>query len=76
MLETARVTVREKVVHQDIIKVRNILQSTKLFYPEEITIAVDLVAEGCLHNEDCEYSFLFAETDNHLVGYSCFGPIA
>lgn len=76
MIETARITIREKIVHQDIIKVRNILQSTGLFYPAEVTIAVNLVAEGCLNNETREYYFLFAESDKHMVGYSCFGPIA
>jgi len=76
MKEAPRIIIREKVAHQDIIKVRNILQSTRLFYPEEIAIAVDLVADGVLNKEKSDYSFLFAEAENHLVGYSCFGPIA
>jgi GNAT superfamily N-acetyltransferase len=48
---------------------------TGFFSPEEIEIAGELVDERFCKGEGSGYFFLFAEEEDRLVGYVCYGPI-
>lgn len=54
---------------------RNILESSGFFYPDEVDVAVELVDERLSKGVASGYHFLFAEQDGQVVGYTCFGPI-
>jgi len=56
--------------------VRDVLESSGFFYPEEIDVAVELVDERLARAEASGYFFDFAERDGRVAGYSCYGPIA
>jgi GNAT superfamily N-acetyltransferase len=56
--------------------VREIVESTDLFSPEEIDIAVELVDDRLAKGPASGYEFVFAEIDGRTVGYACYGPIA
>ena len=62
--------------HKDIAGVRTLVDGTGFFNTEEIAIAAELVEERLTRGLASGYQFLFAETDNALLGYTCYGPIA
>jgi ribosomal protein S18 acetylase RimI-like enzyme len=68
-------TFRETLNPPDTEHVRAIVQSTGFFSPAEVEIAVELAIERLVKGLDSGYHFLFAEQNNRVVGYSCFGPI-
>ena len=69
-------TLRQEVRPTDIETVRTIVESTGMFYPYEVDIAVELVQERLNRGPASGYFFVFAEWDGQVVGYSCYGPIA
>lgn len=56
--------------------IRRIVRSSGFFRDDEIDVAVELVDERLARGEASGYHFLFAEAGDHVVGYTCFGPIA
>jgi ribosomal protein S18 acetylase RimI-like enzyme len=56
-------------------RVREIVVSSGFFSAAEIEIAVELVQERLNKGIESGYYFLFAEQDQEVAGYSCFGPI-
>ncbi len=68
-------TFRDTLNPPDTEHVRAIVQSTGFFSPAEVEIAVELAIERLVKGLDSGYHFLFAEQNNRVVGYSCFGPI-
>lgn len=70
------VTVRYDVFEHDIVRVREIVESTGFFYAAETDVAVELVDERIRKGEASGYFFAFVELDGQTVGYSCYGPIA
>jgi GNAT superfamily N-acetyltransferase len=75
-LNTADISYRYAVEPDDSGRVRNIVESSGFFNPEEIEVAVELVVERLTKGEKSGYHFIFAESDGRTVGYACFGPIA
>jgi D-alanine-D-alanine ligase len=67
---------REEVRSDDRAAVREIVASTGMFYDHEIDVAVELVDERIKRGPASGYSFVFAEIDGRVVGYSCYGLIA
>lgn len=67
---------RETVFPEDIEKVKSIISSTGMFSVNEIIVAGNLVKEKILHKENSEYFFIFAQSLETVLGYSCFGTIA
>ncbi|HPD17109.1 MAG TPA: GNAT family N-acetyltransferase [Planctomycetota bacterium] len=67
---------RETVTEADRANVRNILESTGFFYPEEVQVGIELVDDHLVSGVESGYRFLFAEKGGETLGYSCFGPIA
>ena len=70
------ITLRYDVREEDVVTVREIVESTGFFYPHEVDVAVELVEERLRKGEVSGYFFAFAELDGRTVGYSCYGPIA
>jgi len=58
-----------------LIQVPDLLRATKFFHPYEIDVAIELVQEALNKGEESGYLFLFAEQENKLLGYSCYGHI-
>jgi ribosomal protein S18 acetylase RimI-like enzyme len=67
---------RDQVAPDDRLAVRQIVESTGFFRPDEVDVAVELVDERLAKGEPSGYSFLFAEEAGRTIGYACFGPIA
>ncbi len=68
-------TYRDFPVLTDCDAVVSILDATGFFYPEEIDIALELVNEKINNPEISSYQFIFAEYENTVVGYICYGKI-
>jgi ribosomal protein S18 acetylase RimI-like enzyme len=67
---------REEVKPEDIIRVKQIVESTGFFYDYEVPVAVELVEDRLNKGFNSGYFFLFAEYKDVIIAYSCFGPIA
>ena len=72
--KSAAVKLRSEVRQTDAAAVRRIVQSTGLFRPAEIDVAVELVETRLAKGPASGYEFLFAEQKGEVVGYACFGP--
>jgi len=66
---------RETIYSSDINSVREIVSSTGFFSNEEVDIAAELASERLNKGIDSGYHFIFAESNDKVIGYSCFGPI-
>ena len=53
--------------------IRRIVDSTGLFRPPEIDVAVELVETRLAKGAASGYEFAFAEEDGRVLGYACFG---
>jgi len=72
----SRLSFRKKPTPTDRDKVRHLVQSTGMFYPFEVDVAVELVDLRLTQGTSSGYYFLFAESGGDLIGYACYGPIA
>lgn len=66
-------TLRTTVLPTDTAAVRQIIESTGLFRPGEIGVAVELVQTFLDKGPASGYEFVFAEQKGQVVGYACFG---
>ena len=66
---------RDEVQPCDREVVRDIIATSGFFSLDEVAIAVELVEERLAQGRQSGYYFVFAEHDNEVVGYTCFGPI-
>jgi GNAT superfamily N-acetyltransferase len=66
---------REEPRSSDANTVKDIIASSGFFSKEEIEVAVELVEERLHKGLSSGYYFIFAEMDEQVIGYSCFGPI-
>jgi D-alanine-D-alanine ligase-like ATP-grasp enzyme/ribosomal protein S18 acetylase RimI-like enzyme len=64
---------RTEVFPSDAQEVRRIVESTGLFRPAEIEVAVELVEARLAKGPASGYQFVFAEQKGNVVGYACFG---
>jgi GNAT superfamily N-acetyltransferase len=69
----AAAKLRTEVQPADRAAVRRIVESTGLFRPAEIDVAVELVEARLTKGAASGYEFAFAEQKGELVGYACFG---
>ena len=73
---SAEFSFRSQVLPADRQAVRDILESSGFFYPEEVDVAVELVDERLARGPASGYHFDFAEAGGRVAAYTCFGPIA
>jgi GNAT superfamily N-acetyltransferase len=71
-----RLALRDTVLPQDRDVVRSIVEGTGFFRADEVAVAVELVDEHLLRGAASGYHFVFAQLEDHLAGYACYGPIA
>jgi len=69
-------TLRDTVRQDDVHAVRQLVADTGFFRPDEIDVAVELVARRLGEGPASGYHFVFAEDAGRVVGYACHGPIA
>lgn len=67
---------RKEINGSDIKNICQIIQSTQLFSPDEIQIAIELAEDRLLKGEKSWYDFLFAEINGAVIGYCCYGAIS
>jgi ribosomal protein S18 acetylase RimI-like enzyme len=70
-----QISLREKVFSSDPEAVRKILLSNKYFFDFEIEVAEELIQDRLGRGPASGYHFFFAEIENRVVGYTCYGPI-
>ena len=73
--ESMPLGMRREVRTTDREQVRQLAESTGFFRPDEVEVAVELVDDFLKDGVASGYHFLFAERDDHCVGYVCYGPI-
>jgi D-alanine-D-alanine ligase len=66
---------RAEVQPGDPATVQRLAQASGFFSAAEVAIAVELVEDRLSQGPASGYEFLFAECQNRVVGYTCFGPI-
>jgi ribosomal protein S18 acetylase RimI-like enzyme len=59
----------------DLLAVRRLVESTGVFYPEEIAIALELLDERLRLGSKSGYEFILAERGGELVGYCAWGAV-
>jgi len=74
-MKETKTVYRAEVCREDKDAVGRLVAETGFFSAAEIAIARELVDERLEQGENSGYFFLFAEAENRLVGYACFGPI-
>jgi ribosomal protein S18 acetylase RimI-like enzyme len=72
---SGKIVFRGEPAAEDVSGVRLILETTGVFYPHEIDVAVELVEDRLDRGVESEYYFVFAQIDDDTVGYVCHGPI-
>ncbi len=69
------ITFRREIKQTDIEAIENIVTSSGFFSSAEIEVALELALEKLAEGAASSYEFLFAEVENIVCGYSCFGLI-
>jgi len=67
---------RYTALDADAPRVKSMAEATGFFSPEEVAIAIELVNERLVKGDVSGYYFIFAEQEEGMIGYACFGPIA
>ena len=67
---------REILEPGDIEAVRDLVAAPRMFNPEEVAIAAELVEETLRRGKESGYEFVMATEAGRLAGYACFGRIA
>jgi GNAT superfamily N-acetyltransferase len=67
---------RSDVCPDDRDSVRRLVDSTGVFSPVEVDVAVELVDDRLEGGPESDYHFVFADQDGRTVGYTCYGQIA
>jgi ribosomal protein S18 acetylase RimI-like enzyme len=66
---------RQQIIAADPAAIFRIVQSSGFFSIEEIVLARELAEEKLAQGNDCSYQFLFAENEDSVLGYTCYGLI-
>jgi ribosomal protein S18 acetylase RimI-like enzyme len=66
---------RQQIIPSDPDSIFRIVQSSGFFSVEEIALARELAEEKLAQSRDCSYQFLFAEDNDTVLGYTCYGLI-
>jgi len=74
-MHTSPIVLRCDVTEADRQRVRALVESTGVFNPAEVEVAVELVHEHLAKGPASGYHFVFAERDGQTLGYACYGPI-
>ncbi|HZF30497.1 MAG TPA: GNAT family N-acetyltransferase, partial [Gammaproteobacteria bacterium] len=70
-----RIKFRSRARAADLSALRKLVAATKVFHPEERTIALELLQERLRIGTRSGYEFIFADLDGELVGYCAWGAV-
>jgi ribosomal protein S18 acetylase RimI-like enzyme len=70
-----QVRYRSRPRPSDLPALRRLVAATRVFYPKERTIALELLQERLRLGSKSGYSFFFAERGGELVGYCAWGAV-
>lgn len=70
-----RIQYRDDAHPGDCAIVRDMVSDSGFFNSDEVHIAVELVEARLANGLGSGYSFIFAEYEDAVLGYTCFGPI-
>ena len=76
LLRGEALRLRDEPAEGDRAAVRALTSATGFFSDEEVAVAVELVEARLAQGLASGYRFLFADGDDGLDGYVCYGPIA
>ena len=66
---------RQNIEPADLGAILNIVQGSGFFSAAEVELACELATDRLEHGEQSSYQFLFAENDEQVVGYTCYGLV-
>jgi ribosomal protein S18 acetylase RimI-like enzyme len=66
---------RDCVEPADVDAIKDILESTGFFFPDEVAVGQELASEHLAKGEASGYLFLFTLRDGRPAAYTCYGPI-
>lgn len=72
---TTGLELRKDLCSNDKENVERLLQSTRIFFPSEIKVAIELIEDGLQKGSSSEYQFIFADVEGETVGYISYGRI-
>ena len=75
LAKASPVRTRTRPRHSDLRALRRLVESTGVFYPEEIEIAMELLEERLRRGAGSGYEFVFAERAGELIGYCAWGAV-
>jgi ribosomal protein S18 acetylase RimI-like enzyme len=70
---TRGVRYRTKPTAADVTALRRLVASTRVFYPQERAVALELLETRLAQGPKSGYSFFFAERGRELLGYAAWG---
>jgi GNAT superfamily N-acetyltransferase len=70
-----KITYRLQIEKPDLKAIERIVRSSGFFYAEEIDLAIELAEEKIAQGKASSYEFIFGESANMIVAYTCFGLI-
>jgi ribosomal protein S18 acetylase RimI-like enzyme len=68
-------TYRTRARPGDVAALRRLVAATKVFYPEERSIAAELLEERLRLGARSGYTFFFADHDGEMIGYCVWGQV-
>jgi len=60
---------------EDKAPIERILRATRVFYDDEVAVALELADSALTRPRQTDYIFLCADAGGQLAGYACYGPI-
>jgi len=66
---------RSESLEKDIQSIHQLLDGNGIFRPREILVAVELAQDRITKGPLSEYRFIFADSENELAGFVCYGEI-
>jgi ribosomal protein S18 acetylase RimI-like enzyme len=75
-MAASEIALRDVVTPRDVAAVRDIVERTGFFRPDEVAIAVELLEERLARGAASGYQFVLADVQDVVAGYACFGAIA
>src|ERR1044072_3601224 len=75
MTAAAALTFRDEPRAADLVRVREIVESTGFFSGEELAVAIELLDDRLAKGPASDYRFLFGEEAGRVAGYTAYGRI-
>lgn len=66
---------RSHIKPSDLDAISGIVKSSGFFSEAETDLARELVEDKLTHGQESSYQFIFAEREQQVIGYTCFGLI-